>query len=47
MLRTKIGLVAMWSANKPKYAACRKEVTAKGLAGDDRWLYIEDCMGKS
>jgi hypothetical protein len=20
---------------------------AKGLAGDDRWFYIEDCMGKS
>ncbi len=37
---------AKWSANKPKYAACRKEVKAKGLAGDDRWFYIEDCMGK-
>lgn len=37
---------ARWIANKPKLAACRKEVKAKGLAGDDRWFYIEDCMGK-
>ena len=36
-----------WSANKPKLAACRKEVKSKGLAGDDRWFYIEDCMGKT
>jgi hypothetical protein len=38
---------AKWTANKPKYAACRKEVKARGLAGDDRWFYIEDCMAKS
>jgi hypothetical protein len=38
---------AKWSANKAKLRACRKEVKAKGLAGDDRWFYIEDCMGKS
>jgi hypothetical protein len=38
---------AKWSANKPKLAACRKEVKSKGLAGDDRWFYIEDCMGKT
>lgn len=38
---------AKWSANKTKLAACRKEVKAKGLAGDDRWFYIEDCMGKT
>ena len=38
---------AKWSANKPKLRACRKEVKAKGLAGDDRWFYIEDCMDKS
>lgn len=38
---------AEWSANKPKLAACRKEVKQKGLAGDDRWLYIEDCMERS
>jgi len=38
---------ARWSANKPKLAACRKEVKQKGLAGDDRWLYIGDCMERS
>jgi hypothetical protein len=38
---------ATWSANKTKLAACRKEVKSKGLAGDDRWFYIEDCMGKT
>ncbi|MGY3443726.1 MULTISPECIES: hypothetical protein [unclassified Bradyrhizobium] len=38
---------AKWSANKPKLKACRKEVKQKGLTGDDRWFYIEDCMGKS
>ena len=38
---------AKWSANKPKLKVCRKEVKSKGLAGDDRWFYIEDCMGKS
>ncbi|MBR1132747.1 hypothetical protein [Bradyrhizobium iriomotense] len=38
---------AKWSANKPKLRECRKDVKAKGLAGDDRWFYIEECMGKS
>jgi hypothetical protein len=38
---------AKWSANKSKLAVCRKEVKSKGLAGDDRWFYIEDCMGKT
>jgi hypothetical protein len=38
---------AKWSANKSKLKECRKEVKTKGLAGDDRWFYIEDCMGKS
>ena len=38
---------AKWSANKPKLKACRHEVKAKGLAGDDRWFYLEDCMSKS
>ena len=38
---------AKWSANKGKLKACRKEVKTKGLAGDDRWFYIEDCMGKT
>lgn len=37
---------AKWSQNKSKLAACRKEVKAKGLAGDDRWFFIEDCMAK-
>lgn len=38
---------ANWSQNKTKLKACRKDVKAKGLAGDDRWFYIEECMGKS
>ncbi len=37
---------AQWKANKPKLAACRKEVKQKGLVGDDRWFYISDCMSK-
>ena len=38
---------AKWSANKTKLKACRGEVKKKGLAGDDRWFYIEDCMDKT
>jgi hypothetical protein len=38
---------AKWSANRDKLKACRKEVKVKGLVGDDRWFYIEECMGKS
>jgi hypothetical protein len=38
---------AKWSANKPKLKACRAEVKSKGLAGDDRWFYIEECMDKT
>ena len=38
---------AKWSANKSKLKACRVDVKKQGLAGDDRWFYIEDCMGKS
>jgi len=38
---------AKWSANKGKLKACRKEVKSKGLAGDERWFYIEDCMDKT
>jgi hypothetical protein len=38
---------AKWKANKPKLKACRAEVRKKGLAGDDRWFFIEDCMDKS
>jgi hypothetical protein len=38
---------AKWAMNKPKLRACRAEVRSKGLVGDDRWFYIEDCMGKT
>jgi hypothetical protein len=38
---------AKWSANRPKLRACRAEVRAKGLAGDDRWFYIADCVERS
>ena len=38
---------AKWASNKPKLKACRAEVKTKGLTGDDRWFYIEECMGKS
>ncbi|WP_407148153.1 hypothetical protein [Bradyrhizobium sp. ORS 86] len=38
---------AQWKANKPKLKACRREVKAKGLTGDDRWFYIADCMEKT
>jgi len=36
-----------WKANRPKLIACRKEMKAKGLVGDDRWFFIEDCMTKT
>ncbi|HXL13714.1 MAG TPA: hypothetical protein VN941_07115 [Bradyrhizobium sp.] len=38
---------AKWAVNRPKLKACRKDVKAKGLTGNDRWFYIEDCMGKT
>src|SRR5215813_728080 len=38
---------AKWKANKPKLKACRSEVRKKGLIGDDRWFFIEDCMDKA
>ena len=38
---------AHWSANKGKLKACRKQVKSKGLAGDDRWFFMEDCMNKT
>jgi hypothetical protein len=38
---------AKWQMNRPKLKACRKEVRAKGLAGDDRWFYIADCMDRT
>lgn len=38
---------AKWAANKPKLKACRADVKSKGLTGDDRWFYIEECMSKT
>ena len=38
---------AKWVANRPKLKACRAEVKAKGLTGDDRWFAISDCMSKT
>jgi hypothetical protein len=38
---------AKWALNRPKMKACRAEVKSKGLTGDDRWFYMEDCMGRS
>jgi len=38
---------AKWVVNRPKFRACRAEVRAKGLTGDDRWFYIADCMDKN
>jgi hypothetical protein len=38
---------AKWSQNRPRLRACRKEVKAKGLEGDNRWFYIEECMDRS
>jgi hypothetical protein len=38
---------AKWSENRVKLKACRKEVKRKGLTGDDRWFYMEDCMDKT
>jgi hypothetical protein len=38
---------AKWASNKPKLRACRTEAKAKGLSGDERWFYIEECMGRS
>jgi hypothetical protein len=38
---------AKWIQNRPKLRACRKEVKAKGLEGDHRWFYIEDCMERT
>jgi hypothetical protein len=38
---------AKWKANKPKLKACRTDARKKGLDGDDRWFFIEECMNKS
>lgn len=36
-----------WSQNRGKLKACRKDVRSKGLVGDARWFFMEDCMEKS
>jgi tRNA(Ile2) C34 agmatinyltransferase TiaS len=38
---------ARWVQNKPKLKACRAEMKSKGITGDHRWFYMEDCMGKT
>ena len=38
---------AQWRANKPKMKACRADLKTKGLVGDDRWFFMQDCMTKS
>jgi hypothetical protein len=40
-------MFAKWHQNRPKLKACRAEARKKGLDGDDRWFFIEDCMDKS
>ena len=40
-------LFVKWKQNRPKLAACRKEAKSKGLAGDDRWFFMEECMDKT
>jgi hypothetical protein len=40
-------LLARWRQNRPKLKACRAEARRKGLAGDDRWFFLENCMGRS
>ena len=40
-------LLAKWRQNKPKLKACRAEARKKGLAGDERWFFLESCLGKS
>ena len=38
---------ARWVQNRPKMKACRAEAKSKGLTGDKRWFYMEDCMGRT
>jgi hypothetical protein len=38
---------ARWVQNKPKLRACSAEAKSKGLHDDDRWFFMEDCMGKT
>ena len=39
-------MLAKWRQNKPKLKNCRSQAQGKGLAGDDRWFFISDCMDK-
>jgi tRNA(Ile2) C34 agmatinyltransferase TiaS len=38
---------ARWVQNKPKLKACRTEMKSKGITGDHRWFFMEDCMGRT
>jgi hypothetical protein len=40
-------LLAKWRRNGAKLKACRAEARKKGLVGDDRWFFLESCMGAS
>jgi Spy/CpxP family protein refolding chaperone len=40
-------MLTKWRHNRPKLKACRAEARRKGLAGDDRWFFLENCMDKS
>jgi Spy/CpxP family protein refolding chaperone len=40
-------MLVMWRQNRPKFKACRAEARKKDLDGDDRWFFLEECMGKS
>jgi hypothetical protein len=40
-------MLMKWRHNRPKLKACRAEARRKGLAGDDRWFFLESCMDKS
>jgi len=48
LTKQKLGeMRAKWQANRPKLKACQTDAKKKGLAGDDRWFFIEECMDKS
>jgi hypothetical protein len=40
-------MLAKWRQNRPKLKMCRTEARKKGLAGDERWFFLSDCMDKS
>ena len=39
-------MLMKWRHNRPKLKACRAEAQRKGLAGDDRWFFLENCMDR-